>query len=542
MPSMPVLSYRLPLTYIRVTGSRRTTADPLTGTSTAECSSTVTTEVGADLLTRCQVQLSPQRMATQKSTWRLLADGRLTGAEATTTVEPLAGWQAALQAGTAVLGAAGPALLPLGPPGWAALAGLAGVAAAGTGIAVGGGRNLFDDHQPTGDGVAPDLPPMAEPVAWDVHPRYVDEHPDDAARLATYRSAMAAGARAHAQVSQAALLCWDDEASSSHWQQRLLVVQQVVLSASIGARAAEAAYAAWRSGQLQTTVVDVDERIRVDDLPDRREVEDWARGQDGGSADWTGLADTLRVVVSVTLEAIPGDSQRLRRVDYQPGQDDGLVRYRQPRPAVLEVWEVVPVQASSDDEVEVEPGVAVPARPATDVSSSSVGTPLVAEPPRRATPRGPRRCHLRRVEVQRLLVAHPGNEAALPVESGGRSSSAVAVVFDELGALTSISAETTDSSLQRARAVSTLLPALTAAAEAGSGLRDAVSPMSLVDRAAEAAAARELGLVEAPADPLAPLRDQVAEARLRAQLKVAEQLAAASSPPVVLSVVETLSD
>jgi hypothetical protein len=54
-------------------------------------------------------------MATQKATWKLLPDGRLTGAEVAIAAEPLAVWKASLQAGAAVLSAAGPTLLGMGP-------------------------------------------------------------------------------------------------------------------------------------------------------------------------------------------------------------------------------------------------------------------------------------------------------------------------------------------------------------------------------------------------------------------------------------------
>jgi hypothetical protein len=121
------------------------------------------------------------------------------------------------------------------------------------------------------------------------------------------------------------------------------------------------------------------------------------------------------------------------------------------------------------------------------------------------------------------------------------SDSAVTVIFDESGALSTVTTQTTDPTLQRAKDVATLLPALPSALDAGSDLRKALTPPSLVDQAAEAKAAKELGLIKSPADPLQPLRDRLEEARLLAQLKLAEQLSSATSPPVMITVSEPLS-
>jgi len=121
------------------------------------------------------------------------------------------------------------------------------------------------------------------------------------------------------------------------------------------------------------------------------------------------------------------------------------------------------------------------------------------------------------------------------------SDSAVTVIFDESGALSTVTTQTTDPTLQRAKDVATLLPALPSALDAGSDLRKALTPPSLVDQAAEAKAAKELGLIKSPADPLLPLRDRLEEARLLAQLKLAEQLSSATSPPVMITVSEPLS-
>jgi hypothetical protein len=56
-----------------------------------------------------------------------------------------------------------------------------------------------------------------------------------------------------------------------------------------------------------------------------------------------------------------------------------------------------------------------------------------------------------------------------------------------------------------------------------------------------AALMMELGLTPAPGDPLQELRDQLAEQQLRAQLRVAQQIAPSTTTPVVVSVTQSLA-
>jgi hypothetical protein len=128
----------------------------------------------------------------------------------------------------------------------------------------------------------------------------------------------------------------------------------------------------------------------------------------------------------------------------------------------------------------------------------------------------------------------------LNLTPGEESDSAVSAVFDDSGALTKISTSVQDESLQRAQDVSGLLSALTAGVEAGSTVRKALSPPSLVEQAAEAQAAQQLGLTSTPPDPLGQLKGQVAEQELRARLKIAEQIASSTSAPVTVTLTGTL--
>lgn len=484
-------SYRLPLTSVRITGTRTELTDPLDDKPESDYKSVVTTEVGADLLTRCPVRLSPESLANQKSSWNLTSDGRLTGADLSNAVEPLAAWKAALETGVSVLSGGALLAAAAGPAGWVALAGVAGAAAIGTGLVVHAeALHNLTGTQTQGDTGDIKPPDDAKPADWNVHPSYVTEHPEAAKTLANYRATLSNAARRHAAAARACVLL-DDPVIQGVWEERVKSLQRILASCSVGAISAEAAYTAWRASKVSTTSAEYDERLRIDDLPDRTTLQSWAKKPGNGSS-WEQLANDLRVAVSVELDAIPTDNQRMRRLEFQPQSSDEVVYYRQPRSAVVEVWKL-------------EPG----AKGAYALT---------------------------RVEVRRLFVSYPGNETKLSIASPNGTSSAIAATFDESGALTKVTSDITDRTLQRARDVSAILPALDGAAEAGSNLRKALSPPSLVDQAAEAKAALELGLVPTPDDPLKDLKNQLAEQQLRAQLKLTQQIATSTSVPVIVSV------
>jgi hypothetical protein len=481
--------YRLPVTFVRVTGTRSQSLD-IDGARTTECKATVTTEVGADFRTRCPVSLSAESLATQKTTWNLTSDGRLTGADVSTTVEPLADWGAAIQAGATVAGIAGPALLAAGPPGWVALAGAVGVAAVGTRLLV--HENLIPDFQE--HAVVPGLPDDASPATWGVHARYVETHEGDAKELANLRSCLAEAGHEHARAVRAATMAEEPE-EQRYWANRVEHLRRMLSSASVGAARAESSYAAWVVSQLTISIENHDFRFPVDLLPSRSDLETWVA--DAGQRTypiWAEMLSELSVAVSVDLEHLEGDNGIERNLTLTPTTSSEKVHYRSPRPAVVMVWDV------------------------TKGSDSNA------------------RYSLKLRETQRIPIAYPGNETTINIETGHDSTNAVAVSFDESGAMTKVTTEIKDPSLQRASAVSSLLTKVSDSVTAGKDLREAVSPPSLVDRAAEAKAAAELGLVPAAEDPLKQLKAQLAEQQLRAQLKLAEQMQNATSIPVFVSV------
>ncbi|NEA30492.1 hypothetical protein [Streptomyces sp. SID13031] len=486
-------SYRLPLTYVRITGTRTDITDELVdGTVPAEYASVVTTEAGADPLTECRVSMSAEALTTQKSTWNLLTDGRLTGTDVTVTAEPLARWKTALEVGAAVVGAG--ALVATGPVGWGVLGG-AGAAAIGAGIASSGSRNLFKSLQDEGRGTGakPAPPGDADMDDWDVPKLYQKEEPEAAKTLANYRQALATGAAAHANAARAWAMAVDEQ---DYWEYRVRSLQRMLASATVGAEHAEAAYTKWKSARRTTMVTPFDERFRIDVLPDSQTLTSWAKAP--GEVDvnsWTRLAKDLCVAVSVDLEDTVGDDGQNHQEPFEPRVSRGdVIHRRQPRPAVLTVWKL---KLNEDQSYEPE-----------------------------------------KVDVRRLLVAYPGNEKVLSIESEDDTSGAVAAVFDESGALTKVTTDLTDPALQRAKDISALIPAVGTAAQSGRDLMKAFSPPTLVERAAEAKAARELGLTPSAPDPLETRKKELAEQQLQAQLKIAQQINSSTSVPVMVTITQ----
>lgn len=502
MDDIVSFTYRLPLTYVRITGTCTEVTDALTDSTTVDRTSVVTTETGADPRASHRVSLSARRLAAHKSTWNLLPDGRLAGAEATTTVQQWALWKASLSAGATVLGAAAPALLPLGVPGWLTLAGASGGAALGTYVLGEGVRTAIADEDTLayvdfGDiaekQVAPQPVEQADPQAWEVHKKYTQEHRDAAYTLATYRAAMAEATAAHAEAVRSSVQAAEED--RAYWQHRVKSLERALASITVGAAAPEAAYAQWRRQAISSVATEWDERIPIDELPTPEELREWAHSPSQDHPAWSELAESLWVAVSVRFEDT-SDQETPRRPG-SPGSDalgpdSQSVHYRPLRPAVMEVWELDGRQRFSYG--------------------------------------------LQRIDVRRIHVASPGNEAVLHLAPGGKSDSTVSAAFDETGALTKISASVQDETLQRAQELSGLLSALTAGVEAGSGLRKALSAPSLVEQAAEAQAAQQLGLTSTPPDPLGQLKREVTEQELRARLKIAEQIAASTSAPVTVTV------
>jgi len=486
--------YRLPVTCVRVTGTR-TEISGVDGERT-ETKATVTTELVADIRTRCPVILSASDLATQKATWNMTRDGRLTGADVSTSVESMAAWGTAFQVGASVASLAAPALISAGPPGWAALVGVAAVGTIGTRVLTLDGVVLDDFGRPGFDSSqTPALPADASPGEWGIHASYVREHEDAANELANLRSCLAKGGQAHAKAVRAAALATTDE-DQRYWADRVAHLRTILASASVGAARAETAYSTWIANMKVLTTTNHDHQLEIDLMPCRKELEGWAAGDRDAIPPWASLVNELRIAISVDLEqAVESDHDVEKALEFTPTADSSEVHYRPPRPAVMRVWDAIPTEAES----------------------------------------GSTRYTLTLRETQRLHVTCPGNETTISIETGPEATNSVAVAFDDSGALTKVETDIKDPTLQRAADLSSLLNKVDGAVTVGKNLREAFAPPTLVDRAAEAKAAAELGLVPAAEDPLKELKGKLQEQQLRAQLKLAEQMQTATSIPIFVT-------
>lgn len=337
---------------------------------------------------------------------------------------------------------------------------------------------------------------------------YIAEKKPAAQMLGRYRAASAATNQLYAAAAYQAAQAGGYAASRE--MQRL---ERLLASIEVGSAAAEVEYQAWRKEHIETITETCDLRFYVDLLGSEGTVRNWAKNALAGPSQgepvawndaaqlehepkWRDVARVFRVVCTVDLVEDPEEGEP-REMDPKvvatlKGTSSDTIWYRQPRDVMLKVW-TLEVNESNPEEL-------LP----------------------------------RLKEKQRVLFAYPGNEKSIKFTSADDSARAVALTINEDGSLVKIVTDMTDASLQRAKDASALVSSISTAAKAGADIRAAFSPPSLVDQAAERAAARELGLIPSPEDPLESVRKQLEEAKLRAQLKIAQQIAQSETLPILL--------
>lgn len=486
------IEYRLPITYVRVTGGIDEVHDKIDGSTSRTHSLTITAETGADLSSLQKIPLSLGGKS--DVTFNLTADGRLTGTVLKRTGDDRSAvWKAAVSAAGTVVGAAGPALLAQGPPGWAALAGAA-VVAGGATVVYSGTRDL-SSHEARleavrGEGARdvsdtteePLTPQSIDPAAVGVPDLYLQECPTEALVLARYRAARKLAAERHSVVVHALL-----RESPSRGTAELRQVEALLRSIEVGLSNAEREFAIWQQKQRTVKTTAFDERFRGNELPTADQLAQWCASPTAAGGGWRELAVNALTVVSIDLvdDPVKGEPREAKgAVDVFSTMD---VMYRSPRPAILQVWRLT----KQDSAFEAA-----------------------------------------KIETRRLDIILPGNEKELSIRSNDRET--LDLGFDADGALTKVVVSSTSAAIRRAEQIDSTLTGFGTAITAGKDIRDAISPASLVDQLAERKAAGELGLIPTPEDPLKALRDQLEEARLRAQLRVAEQINSSSIVPVVV--------
>ena len=462
-------TYRLPVTMVRVAGTRTITTDSLTGASVTEVKALATTEIAADWRTRIRVQptLDPDSQA--EIAWKLTPDGRLIEATKNTSVSRLGPWAPALRVGAFALAAVLPALIP-GPAGLLASAGaLAGAAKATQKLKRRGVAEAVAD--------AADEDPVLM--------AYLGEAEHEAEVLAGLRGSMARALQAQATALDGA------DPSDPVVLDSLRNASRAVDLLRPSLERAEARFRTWRASHVTTSVEDFDQSFPIDELPNQASLAEWSN-QAQGDVGWTSFARRWGAAVSIDLEshdehAAPSVAEPPAL--YDPGTVHDEVVWRPPRRVVMRVWRL----NQSD--------------------------------------KGER--NLTKLSEQAVEAAVPGNEHVLPLGSR-RASRQVKAAFSETGALTEIAATLTGERRQMATEWTGLTSDVASAAESGTKLRDALALPTL----AEQVAARENLAKLAPPQPEDPQkateRKALEAAQQKAQLRIAEQLALATSPPQVI--------
>ena len=125
------------------------------------------------------------------------------------------------------------------------------------------------------------------------------------------------------------------------------------------------------------------------------------------------------------------------------------------------------------------------------------------------------------VETQRLQVAYPGNEGEIQLAPENQTTGSIGLTFDENGALTKLTNEAVDPSIQRSKDIGTAITGIGDAGKTGLALREALHASVGEGRGDAAEALAKLAPKE-PKDPaLARLEEQLAEAQLKAKVRVA---------------------
>lgn len=250
---------------------------------------------------------------------------------------------------------------------------------------------------------------------------------------------------------------------------------------------AEAEFRTWRATTMKVTVEEFDQHFRIEQLPSEQTLREWVVS-DGDAGTWGDFTRQWDVAVSADLvksvpdETLPTVAKPPKMFEPLPENDE--LWWRSPRRVSLKVWRVREADAGRTLEL---------------VTETTVDTPW------------------------------PGNEKTLSLNAKGNSGK-LAYSFDETGALIEVGAELTGTGRQVSGELDSLMTGLSDAADAGTKLRQAFAPPSLKEQVEAKEALAKLAPAEE--DPTkAEERKKLEAAQYRAQLRIAEQLAEATSPP-----------
>ena len=497
-----VARYRLPVTTVRITGTRARVVNrkSMPAIDTVSRSATAITQINADH----RLWLTFTDPGPVDRPWRrdlerdlnlsVKPDGRLQSLNATVTDTSTDRLKAALQIGAGVTGAVGGLLIPAGP--WGAAIGVAtGVA---TGVIAYNARAVLpiDGEAVTkalegGDGT-PSRPAMEK---LGIPPAYSAENKDAAELLANLKWSEVQLLDAIARATPAHDLTAPQQLASQlrHLQRCLVAVREALVES-------ERDCLGWVAQQAVVTNTVFDEVLTIDEVPTTSELHATvsAHFPADDKRRWIDLFKTLRFAVTCDLLDPDIDQNRTLRTDV-PKSSDTTIWYRRPRLATVTHWEIV------------------------KSGTSSVATPTL---------------------VERKLVVIPGDEEPLQVVPDKGAGTAT-VTFDGDGLLTGHATHVKDASVDRLKALADSPALVKDALASGAAVAEGLTT-SDAEKAARAKSAlelvkvaKELQAARGPAgvDRLKQIREELEEAELMARLAKARMVI--SDP--TMSVVEIYS-
>lgn len=489
------IKYRLPVTVVRFGGQVTTTTDALLGRQgqTTTRTGTAVVEVRPDPRGERTLMLPESRQDKMKLTLKLLADGRLAGAESSFDSQAGERLSAVLSAATATASALLPFAAGAGALGTAVTAAGAMAAAAAAGIAVQAGSE--EAHKALHKGIETGAQADSHgtdhaitPEKVGIHPKFERDHPAEYEALYRYRRALLLTSFAHAEAAGRAHR--DPEGAVSI----LRNLDRALRSIRGEAARVEEVYALWRRSQCTSETAQVNVQLYIDQIPTTsrflEEVQDRPAHHDDADP-WWPIATKLRLMVTCDLLSGKEPSQRSVHLPV------GTVAYRQPQPARLTTWKLF-----RHDEA----------------------------------PSGWRADEER---TEWALVSHRDATYAVRLAVPSGADEVLNVGFDETGGLTSFAADVTGAGAQRAQTIAGLPATLKDAAAAGAGLAASLSPATarisaLKQQIDEAESRAKLqGLLNPTTDDLAELRKQLTEAELQARLALAQRIAQDPSTVIV---------
>ncbi len=484
------IDYRLPVTIVRIQGTRTTTTSSLdTGDKPKKVERQATTALDVVADPRLRFKLcSPvdSGWKDRQLSLALMTDGRLATASAEVTdrsgerIKAVATIGAAVAGGLVAVGAT-----PL-------VAGLGLAAAAGAAYTAMGIEELdlegalLEEEETKAPPGKPKLPSAAD---LGIRPAFKAAHRADFELLYAYRLALLQLAGEHAVLVRSA-------ASPATKAEDLKAYNVVLASTRAEAQRVEARYEAWLQSKQEVDVDTVDLQLYATEVPTEKRLKEELREREATHTEtWWRAVSALRTMVTIDYldgEPAPGAEPAVTPAAVAAGS----AVYRPPRPAMLKTWTIL------------EP----------EGNSSSFRAELVRQ--------------------DRILITVPGSERTVAVVAD-KNAGKVEVGFDPSGAITSLAVTTPGAKADRAVSLAALPAAVQGAVTAGGAAGEVFNPRALEAKRLK----RELEIAEAnaklkgPADPdpkLKELREKLAVVELEARLATAEMLSANPSAATIM--------